>query len=275
MQRGDLGAAGDGHSGRENALQLPTRQGEKLRLDAWMRSSAGAVTRGLAYPGDGPETIAVAWRGEYGSGLLHAGHSYKSCLRKTCPERAAQRAAPKAQPARKRSGKRTAGSGELWRAVLCGGPPKGSGPGLDRRPDLSGHRTEGRQARRACRLFYCSASGRGTTDGISAHRSTTSMSTPARAWSTSAAGTCRSTTARRSRSTTPCAAPRACSTSRTCASSTCAAPGARVPAAAARQRRRALKQPGKALYSCMLQEDGGVIDDLIVYYLDDRGTAWS
>ena len=30
-----------------------------------------------------------------------------------------------------------------------------------------------------------------------------------------------------------------------------------------------LKAPGKALYSCMLNETGGVIDDLIVYYLDD------
>ncbi len=30
-----------------------------------------------------------------------------------------------------------------------------------------------------------------------------------------------------------------------------------------------LKQPGKALYSCMLNEQGGVIDDLIVYYIDD------
>ncbi|MEJ2361326.1 MAG: glycine cleavage system aminomethyltransferase GcvT [Gammaproteobacteria bacterium] len=30
-----------------------------------------------------------------------------------------------------------------------------------------------------------------------------------------------------------------------------------------------LKQSGKALYSCMLNEDGGVIDDLIVYYIDD------
>lgn len=28
-----------------------------------------------------------------------------------------------------------------------------------------------------------------------------------------------------------------------------------------------LKQPGKALYSCMLQEEGGVIDDLITYFL--------
>lgn len=30
-----------------------------------------------------------------------------------------------------------------------------------------------------------------------------------------------------------------------------------------------LKTPGKALYSCMLNEQGGVIDDLIVYYLRD------
>lgn len=30
-----------------------------------------------------------------------------------------------------------------------------------------------------------------------------------------------------------------------------------------------LKDPGKALYSCMLNPDGGVIDDLIVYYLED------
>jgi aminomethyltransferase len=30
-----------------------------------------------------------------------------------------------------------------------------------------------------------------------------------------------------------------------------------------------LKVPGKALYSCMLNEAAGVIDDLIVYYLDD------
>ena len=30
-----------------------------------------------------------------------------------------------------------------------------------------------------------------------------------------------------------------------------------------------LMQPGKALYSCMLADDGGVLDDLIVYYLSD------
>ena len=31
-----------------------------------------------------------------------------------------------------------------------------------------------------------------------------------------------------------------------------------------------LTAPGKALYSCMLRPDGGVIDDLIAYYLDER-----
>lgn len=30
-----------------------------------------------------------------------------------------------------------------------------------------------------------------------------------------------------------------------------------------------LKKKGKAIYSCMLDENGGVIDDLIVYYMDD------
>ncbi len=30
-----------------------------------------------------------------------------------------------------------------------------------------------------------------------------------------------------------------------------------------------LKIPGKALYSCMLKEDGGVLDDLIVYYMSE------
>ena len=30
-----------------------------------------------------------------------------------------------------------------------------------------------------------------------------------------------------------------------------------------------LQKPGKALYSCMLDERGGVIDDLITYYMDE------
>jgi aminomethyltransferase len=48
-----------------------------------------------------------------------------------------------------------------------------------------------------------------------------------------------------------------------------------------------LKEPGKALYSCMLNESGGVVDDLIVYFVEeswfrvvvnagtrDKDTAW-
>ena len=31
-----------------------------------------------------------------------------------------------------------------------------------------------------------------------------------------------------------------------------------------------LKTPGKALYSCMLNEQGGVIDDLIIYFMDEQ-----
>lgn len=31
-----------------------------------------------------------------------------------------------------------------------------------------------------------------------------------------------------------------------------------------------LKLPGKALYTCMLNEDGGVLDDLIIYFLEDN-----
>lgn len=31
-----------------------------------------------------------------------------------------------------------------------------------------------------------------------------------------------------------------------------------------------LTQPGKALYSCMLRDDGGILDDLICYFLDEQ-----
>jgi len=34
--------------------------------------------------------------------------------------------------------------------------------------------------------------------------------------------------------------------------------------------RKVVGKPGKALYSCMLNKNGGVIDDLIVYYLNDQ-----
>jgi aminomethyltransferase len=66
-----------------------------------------------------------------------------------------------------------------------------------------------------------------------------------------------------------CAPTRACSTSRICASSTSRQRRARVPALRPANNIDKLKTPGKALYSCLLRDDGGVLDDLIVYYLAD------
>ncbi len=68
-----------------------------------------------------------------------------------------------------------------------------------------------------------------------------------------------------------CGATRACSMSRTCARSTCAAraSGRLLLRLLANDVGR-LKAPGKALYSCMLRPDGGVIDDLIAYFLEER-----
>jgi len=38
-----------------------------------------------------------------------------------------------------------------------------------------------------------------------------------------------------------------------------------------------LQTPGKALYSCMLNEQGGVVDDLITYFMDESlsPTSWT
>ena len=60
----------------------------------------------------------------------------------------------------------------------------------------------------------------------------------------------------------------ACSTSRTCAPSTSNGAGARdfLRYALANNVDK-LTVPGKALYSCLLRPDGGVLDDLIVYFL--------
>ena len=90
------------------------------------------------------------------------------------------------------------------------------------------------------------------------------------AWSISAAGTCLSTTARKSTNTAPCAPTPACSTSRTCASSISPA-SACAPSSNTRWPTTSpnCKRPGRALYSCLLNPDGGVIDDLIVYYFGE------
>ena len=201
---------------------------------------------------------------------------------------------PKAQvSARKRSGKQNGrplkaslwrAHGGLWRAVDRSVTHRRGAAALGA-PDLSGPRTEGRQVHAgsdvcAGRLFVLGVPRTAVTEetfGTDAHRSSTFTASSAPASSTSAAGTCRCSTARRSTSTTPCAAPPACSTSRTCASSI--SRGRQVRAFLQHLLANDVAQahePGKALYSCMLNEAGGVIDDLIVYFLDRvAGSAWS
>ena len=54
------------------------------------------------------------------------------------------------------------------------------------------------------------------------------------------------------------------------ASSTCAAPACATSCAGCSPTTStSSRTPGKALYSCMLSDDGGVIDDLIVYFMRD------
>ena len=77
--------------------------------------------------------------------------------------------------------------------------------------------------------------------------------------------------ARRSRSTTPCAATRACSTLALRRSSEGGGSALAFLRHALANDVDRLRLPGKALYSCLLAEDGGVLDDLIVYRLaEDR-----
>ena len=119
--------------------------------------------------------------------------------------------------ARRRLGRATASSGEWWPFL---------GHSIHRRgaartaPDLSGNRTEGRQApsMRACRPVRCGSVLQPEDRGTTHTTLRTASAARARASSISAAGTCPCSTPRRSRSTTPCAARRACLTSRTCAS---------------------------------------------------------
>ena len=190
-----------------------------------------------------------------------------------CPERVRHlsRNAEGANSARKRSGTRTAdGGGGLnaprgfWRAVDLKADPPTEGE-RRRRGRLISQVTGQKGGRRlACggalpRFFgRWTGASVGQTDTVV--RSCTRSSAPAS--STSAAGTCRCSTARRSVSTTPCAAPRAFSTSRTCASVDLKGPRVRAFLADLLANDVGkLKSAGKALYSCMLNERGGVIDD--------------
>ena len=81
---------------------------------------------------------------------------------------------------------------------------------------------------------------------------------------------CRSSTRRSSRSTARCAARSGCSTCRTWARSRSAATRrSRSCATRSCQRSRARSTVGQAQYSMACQADGGIIDDLICYRLDD------
>jgi aminomethyltransferase len=92
---------------------------------------------------------------------------------------------------------------------------------------------------------------------------------PAPAWSISAAGTCPSTTARRSKNTTPCAPTRHVRRRPHVRGRHQGRQRARLPARPAGQQRRQAAGIGKALYSCMLTPQGFVIDDLIVYFINE------
>ena len=141
--------------------------------------------------------------------------------------REGERATPSVCPAegatrpetlRQRNGGRLMGSGERLR----GEPTEGVRRRFDRGPisQVTGQR--GGRSLRPAAFFLFGASGK-QEHGFENSTLRNARRSRAHASSTSAAGTCRSTTAPRSRNTTRCAATPACSTSRTCASWTCAA----------------------------------------------------
>ena len=136
-------------------------------------------------------------------------------------------------------------------------PPKGPAraAGFARR-NLSG--TKDRGVRRAMTLAWPFSFAEPERPCSRPPPSTQCTAPPAPAWSISAAGTCRSTTARRSRSTTRCAATAGLfDVSHMQVVDIEGTGRARLPAPRARQQRRqAARSPGKALYSCLLNEYG-------------------
>ena len=154
------------------------------------------------------------------------------------------------------SGSDAPDSGERRRAARPGGATEGARSPRCSGRNLSGTKDRGvRQAPRACLTPF---SFRRPRELARRPRPSTPCTAPrARAWSISAAGTCRCTTARRSRSTTRCAATRACSTSRTCCVVDVDGAGARdVPAPRARQRRRQARRPGQGALLLHAQRRG-------------------
>ena len=223
--RVDLSAASDWHSARRESRMLSSQAGpwQAMRVTT-SQCPTGRREVTSRHPSQGPSGEWPATTAE--------GATRPETLRQT-------------------NGERLMGSGERPAQAAH---RRGEVP-AHRRPISQVTRTEGRRvAGAACRLFLPRCREAGPTAWVCAHLSTTRTSPPAPAWSISAAGTCRSTTARRSRSTTRCGAMPACSTCRTCASSTCAATGrATTCAGCSRTTSRSSTSHGKALYSCMLQ----------------------
>ena len=171
------------------------------------------------------------------------------------------------------------GSGERsasWRTHR-----RGAASAWGRFPISQVKRTEGRQVvQSGLPPFFLVTKWQGRDGKLEswdcAHRFSIPTSRPGPAPSTSAAGTCRSTTARRSRSTTPVRRDAGMfDVSHMCVVDL---RGDRVRDYLRRLLANdvaRLTQPGKALYSCMLRRAGGVIDDLIVYFRTSAGSAWS
>ncbi len=183
---------------------------------------------------------------------------------------------------RKRSGTRTAdcgkivifraGSGEWWIFIQVH-PPKGAAL---KAPDLSGHRTEGRQMHSwcVCRLFLLRTCAHGETGGpvgrqtplFNLHQELGARIVDFGGWDMPVQYSSQIGEAPRRAPGSRCIR----RISYVCGGSE-RRQGAAVPAQARRHDVDKLTRPGKALYTCMLNESGGVIDDLIVYFLTDSG----
>ena len=191
----------------------------------------------------------------------------RAVAKRSC-RRVRARAAPKAQPARKRSGTRTAGTGELWR-VAHAGPPKGSGTGIDPVPNLSGFRTEGRRAWWPAALFLrpsrlrVSRMGR-RTPLYDLHVAAGARMVDFGGWDMPVAYGSQIEEHHAVRRDAGMF-----DVSHMCAVDLRGAGVRPLLLRCSPTTSAASTAPGKALYSCMLRPDGGVIDDLIACFIDE------
>jgi aminomethyltransferase len=183
---------------------------------------------------------------------------------------------PKAQPARKRSGKTDGGTLLTLESGRSGDPPKGYGRRLRAALNLSGFRTEGRQDLGPVALFYCARPTRcGLVDAenspmgdrtplYDAHVNMGARIVDFGGWDMPLHYGSQIEEHHAVRDDA--------GMFDVSHMTVVDLHGART--AAFLQRLLAndigkLAEPGKALYSCMLTEEGGVIDDLITYFLRD------